>query len=321
MVIRYWKGCALQTGVRLGVFTVLHRGRLMLDEICARINGDRRGTEMLLDALAAMELLVKEENRYYANSPAARELLSRDSDRYLGHIILHHHHILDGWAQLDQAVLLGAPVKKRSYGEAVERESFLLGMFNLAMGIAPRLAAQLDLASRRRLLDLGGGPGTYAIHFCKANPELSAVIYDLPTTEPFARRTVERFGMDGRIDFAGGDFNEHPIPGGPYDVTWLSHILHSHGPEECGRIIARTVEAMAPGGLILIHEFILEDSRDAPEFAALFALNMLVNNPAGRSYTEGELTGMLHAAGVKEIARHPFRGPNESSILAGTVPV
>lgn len=314
----YWRGCALQAAVRLGVFTALHQGSAPLEEITVRIEADHRGTEQLLNALAAMGLLLKQESSY-ANAPAAQEFLSRDSERYLGHIILHHHHILDGWAQLDQAVRRGAPVRRRSYGEAVERESFLLGMFNLAMGVAPRLSAQVDLAGRKRLLDLGGGPGTYAIHFCLANPGLSAVIYDLPTTEPFARQTVDRFGLAARIAFNGGDFNDGPIPGGPYDVAWLSHILHSHGPEECRQIIARTVEAMAPGGLILIHEFILENSGDAPEFPALFSLNMLVNNPAGRSYKEAELTDMLRGAGVKDIARHPFRGPNDSSILFGTV--
>lgn len=314
----YWRGCALQAGVRLGIFTVLDEGRMQLEEVAARIDADLRGTEQLLNALAAMGLLVKEERRY-ANTPAVREYLSRASDRYLGHIILHHHHILDGWAQLDQAVRRGAPVRKRSYGEAVERESFLLGMYNLAMGIAPRLSDQLDLAGCRRLLDLGGGPGTYAIHFCLANPGLTAVIYDRPTTEPFARQTITKFGLAERIDFEGGDINEDPISGGPYDAAWLSHILHSHGPDECRQIIERTVAAMAPGGLIAIHDFILENTKDAPEFPALFSLNMLVNNSAGRSYSEEELTDMLRSAGVRNIARHPFRGPNDSSILQGTV--
>ena len=76
---------------------------------------------------------------------------------------------------------------------------------------------------------------------------------------------------------------------------------------------------MQPGGSILIHEFILENTKDAPEFAALFSINMLINNPGGRSYSEGELETMLLNAGVKDIFRHPFHGPNDSSIICGTV--
>ena len=102
-------------------------------------------------------------------------------------------------------------------------------------------------------------------------------------------------------------------------MAWLSHVLHSNGPEECQKIIKKTVEAMEPGGVILIHEFILENSKDAPEFAALFSLNMLLNNPEGRSYSEEELSNMLMTAGVKNITRHPFQGPNDTSILFGTV--
>ena len=314
----YWRGCALQAGVRMGVFSAIHDKRLLLAEVAREIDADERGTEYLLNALSAMGLLVKDD-AHYSNSATARELLSRGSQKYMGHIILHHHHILDGWAQLDQAVKTGAPVRKRSYGEEIERESFLMGMFNLAMGIAPRLASQVDLAGRKRLLDLGGGPGTYSIHFCQTNPELSAVIFDRVTTEPFARKTIEKFGLSERIGFAGGDFNSDPITGGPFDSAWLSHILHSNGPDECLEFIKKTVDVMRPGGLIMIHDFILDNTKDAPEFAALFSINMLINNPAGRTYSQQEVADMLASAGVKNIAMHSFRGPNDSTIMYGTV--
>ena len=315
----YWRGCALQAGVRLGIFTVIHDRTMQPAEVADLIDADLRGTVFLLNGLSAMGLLVKEDN-LYRNTPETLRLLCRESPAYIGHIILHHHHILDGWAQLHEAVQTGAPVSQRSFGEEVERESFLMGMFNLAMGIAPEIADQVNLSGRKRLLDLGGGPGTYAIHFCLANPELSGVIFDRPTTEPFARETVARFGLTDRIAFAGGDITttDH-VPAGPYDVAWLSHILHSNGPEQCRQIIDKTVAALEPGGVIFVHEFILDNNKASPEFPALFSLNMLVNNPAGRSYSEEELTTMLHDSGVSTIKRHPFRGPNDSSILYGTI--
>lgn len=314
----YWQGCSLQAGVRLEIFTVIDGGNLSLSDIAVKIESDERGTEYLLNALSAMGLLVK-ENGGYSNSPAAFEFLSSNSPKYIGYIILHHHHVLDGWAQLHDAVKMGEPVEKRSYGEDTERENFLMGMFNLAMGIAPRMVSQIDLKGRSRLLDLGGGPGTYAIHFCLANPDLHAVIFDHHTTKPFAAKTVDKFKLTDRIDFAGGDFNSDPISGGPYDAAWLSHILHSSGPEECQEIIDKTVAEMSPGGLIMIHEFILDNDKGGPEFPALFSLNMLINNKSGRSYSEEELAGMLKRSGVKNITRHSFQGPNDSSILYGTV--
>ena len=314
----YWRGCALQAGVRLEIFSLLGDHSMDLDEIRTRTGTDKRGLEYLLNALSAMGLL-KKEKKLYSNTGETQKFLSNDSPAYIGHIILHHHHILDGWAQLDEAVKTGAPVAKRSYGEEIERESFLMGMYNLAMTLAPAIAEHTDLGGRRRLLDLGGGPGTYAIHFCLANPELSAVIYDRPTTEPFASKTVAEFGLSERIDFRGGDITAGPIPGGPYDAAWLSHLLHSNGPKECQDIIDKTVAAMEPGGIIMIHEFILDNSKAAPEFPALFSLNMLINNPAGRAYSEEELESMLAASGVIDIKRAPFQGPTDSAILYGTV--
>ncbi len=314
----YWRGCALQAAVRLEIFSKLGDKQLDADTVADLTAADPRGMEYLLNAVSAMGLLLKEAD-LYSNSPETRELLCKDSGHYMGHIILHHHQILDGWAQLDTAVKTGAPVSKRSYGEDVERESFLMGMYNLAMGLAPGIAENIDLSGRNRLLDLGGGPGTYAVHFCLANPGLNGVIYDRSGTRSFAEETVAKFGVEGRVTFMAGDITTDPLPGGPYDVAWISHLLHSNGPEVCEQIIDKTVAAMEPGGLIMIHEFILDNTKDGPEFPALFSLNMLINNPHGQAYSQEELTAMLKKSGVHDIKRLPFQGPSDSAILCGVV--
>ncbi len=312
----YWQGCTVQAGVRLKIFTVLGDSLWDASEVAKCTGSESRATELLLNALAAMGILKKSESGY-ANSEFSRKFLVAGTPEYIGHIILHHHHILDGWAQLDQAVMTGKRVDRRSYGAEIERESFLMGMFNLAMMIAPKMALNFKLSGRKRLLDLGGGPGTYGIHFCLANPDLKAVILDRPTTEPFARETVARFNLSERIDFVGGDFNVDPIVGGPYDVAWLSHILHSNSVVECEACLEKTVEALEPGGLILIHDFILDDSKDSPEFPALFSLNMLVGTEHGRSYSRAEIIAMLGRVGVVDITHHVFDLPNESSVITG----
>ncbi len=312
----YWRGCTLQAGIRLEVFTLIGGRTMTLNEICSNLQADLRGTELLLNALAGMQLLIKEESTY-KNTDFSIEYLTQTSDSYMGHIILHHHHILDGWAQLDQAVKTGDPISRRSYGEEIERESFLMGMFNIAKNVAPLVASQLNLDGRKRLLDLGGGPGTYAIHFCLDNPELTAVIFDRATTEPFARKTVGSYNLEERIVFAAGDFTQDSIPHGPYDAAWLSHILHSNDYATCEKIISATIDVMAPGGVLLIHDFILDDNKDTPEYPAIFSLNMLINNQ-GRTYSENEIVSMLAKGGVNKVERHTFQGPNTSSILVAS---
>jgi predicted O-methyltransferase YrrM len=310
----YWQTCTLHAGVKLGIFSILEAGDGTAEKIAGRLESDVRGTTMLLNALTAMELIAKTGDRY-VNSPFSKAFLVKESPHYIGYMVMHHHHLVEAWARLDQAVVSGRPSRERPHSNE-ERESFLMGMFNLAMGIAPRLAGVIDLQGRRHLLDLGGGPGTYAIHFCMANPALRATVADLPTSRPFAEKTISRFGLSDRIAFIPCNYLQDDIPGS-YDAAWLSHILHGDGPDECQEIIHRAVSALAPGGVVMIHDFILNDTSDGPLFPAIFSLNMLVNTDKGRSYTEGQIRDMMAKAGLGQIKRLSFEGPNASGILSG----
>jgi len=312
----YWKTAVLHAAVKLDVFTVIGDGQFTTSEISRQLDATPRGLERLLDALVAMELLVKVDG-VYANAPSGQTFLSKNSAQYIGHIIMHHYHLVESWSKLDQAVQSGRPIRNRSsFSKEEWRESFLMGMFNMAMGLAPQLVPQVDLSTRTHLLDLGGGPGTYAIHFCLNNPGLRAAVYDLPTTRPFAEKIIRQFNLSDRIDFRDGNYLTDPIEG-HYDAAWLSHILHGEGPEECRMIIQKAVDALEPQGTIIIHEFILNNRMDGPLFPALFSLNMLLGTDAGQSYSEQQLSDMLLAAGVKNIRRIPLKSPNDSGLLVG----
>ncbi|PKN11722.1 MAG: SAM-dependent methyltransferase [Deltaproteobacteria bacterium HGW-Deltaproteobacteria-4] len=311
----YWSACALHAGVKLDLFSQTGTAA----DLAQATACDVRGLEMLLNALTALGLLNK-DGEHYAPTAFAAEYLARHSPRYLGYIIMHHHHLMAGWSRLDEAVQSGAPLRGpiSHAGSAAEQENFEMGMFNLAMQIAPSIVAKVDLHDRQRLLDLGGGPGTYAIQFCQANPQLIATVYDLATTRPFAAKTITNFGLDDRITFVAGDFISDDVPGG-FDVAWLSHILHGQGLEGCAVILQRAVAALEPGGLLLVQEFILDDSMGGPLFPALFSLNMLLNTPQGQAYSQGQLEAMLRAAGVGSIRRLELDLPNGARVLAGIV--
>lgn len=315
----YWQAFLLHASVKLNVFSLIGAGQVSAEEVAKRLDCEVRGATMLLNALAAMGLLIKERDQY-ANTAESKSLLMKESPDFIGHMVMHHHRLVETWSQIDKAVKTGKPARKRAARNGEELESFLMGMYNLAMGIAPRVAEQIDLQGRNRLLDLGGGPGTYAIHFCLANPDLRATVFDLPTSRPFAIKTIEKFGLTDRVEFMAGDYLEAEYDfGGAYDVAWLSHILHAQGPDECQVIIDKAASALEPGGLLLVHDFIMEDTFDGPFFPALFSLNMLVNTEKGQSYSGHEIKEMLARAGLKNIQRLAFKGPNESGIISGVL--
>jgi len=312
----YWMSCTIHASVKLEIYSCIGDSPKTANAISASINADIDATTRLLNALVAVGLLQKQEDAY-ANTPESTKYLEKSSPEYIGHMIMHHHHLVEPWSKLDQAVRSGKSVRiSASYSDGIVRESFLMGMFNNAMFIAPTIAEHVDLSGKMHLLDLGGGPGTYGIHFCMKNPSLKATIFDLPTTQPFAQKIIDRFQLSERIDFIGGNYTTDSIPGS-YDVAWLSHIIHSESPEVCDQLIQKAVATLKPGGLLLVHDFILKDTMDAPMFPALFSLNMLIGTEKGRSYAEKDIREMFSKAGLVNIRRISVDTPTDSGIIAG----
>jgi SAM-dependent methyltransferase len=316
---QYWGAFVLHAAVELDVFTAVGNDSKTGEETAKEIGADTRGLTMLLNALVAMGFLTKKDQQY-SNNAAGLSFLSKDSPQYIGHIIMHHRHLVDPWSRLGEAVKTGRPVRPAAPTDISEkvRESFLMGMFNIAMGLAPRVVPEIDLSGRRHLLDLGGGPGTYAIFFCQSNPGLKATVFDLPTTRPFAEKTIEQFGMSDRIDFMEGNFLEDEIDG-KYDVVWLSHIIHGEGPENCRKIIRKAASALKRGGMILIHDFILDDNMTGPTFPAMFSLNMLIGTPQGQTYSEKQIGDWLIDSGAKNIRRIPLKDIPDSGVICGSM--
>jgi SAM-dependent methyltransferase len=312
----FWKTCTLHAGVKLDVFTALGDDARTAEAVAEDAGLSVDAAERLMNALAAMGLMEKDAGRF-SNTETARRFLVKDSAAYIGYMVLHHHYLMPSWAHLDEAVRTGRPVRDDTpAADDARREAFLMGMFNIASQIAPTVADIVDLDGCRRLLDMGGGPGTFAVHFCLKHPELAAAVYDLPASRPFARKTIKRFGLESRIRFMPGDYTVEEIDGA-FDAVWMSHILHGENPDTCREMIRKAVGTLTGRGRIFIHEFILEDTADGPLFPALFSLNMLVRTDGGRAYTQSELVDMLAAAGVTDIERLAFVGPTQSGILAG----
>lgn len=317
----YWRGCAVQAAVQLDLFTLLSEGPLSENEVATKVDCNPRAFGMLVTALQSLAFLERQGNSIRAPQSAI-ELLSRTSQGYLGFIIDHHNHIMPGWQRLTEAVRTGRHTVERTAlftPDEKEREAFLMGMFNIARLQAARIAEALDLSGRQNLIDVGGGPGTYAIFFCLANPELSGTIFDLATTEPFALKTVEKYNLSKRIQFVAGDFIDDSLPLGQ-DVAWVSQVIHGETPEKAQALISNAAKSLNPGGLLCVQEFMLDDDRKGPPHAALFSLNMLVQTEGGQAYTVKEIQKMMMDAGAVEVSELAVELPESCRVLIGTMP-
>lgn len=311
--------CVLKSAVDLDLFTLLDRSDidgLTVAEIARLTNCDQRALDMLTTALVSMNMLERREDRLVA-CEASRQFLSAKSEAYYGFIIEHIGDILPDWLKLTQSLKSGAPSRLTMTDDnEKERENFLMGMFNVARRQAEAVAQALDLSGRKRLLDLGGGPGAYSIFFCRHYPHLEAVVFDLPTSKKIARSNVDSYGLSERISFEGGNYLTDQLPRG-FDAVWVSQVLHGESPENCHELVRRAVETLQPGGLLGIQEFILDEDRNGPVESALFALNMLVETEGGQAYTESEITNMMEAVGCVGIKRLEADVPPNCGIMVG----
>jgi len=307
----------LAVAVDLGLFDFLEERR-SAPEVAAWAKADDRAMNIFLNGVAALGLLVKGVD-YFHNSEAASRYLVRNKEDYRGAIISHIHHTMRGWANLEQTVLIGHPpdLDPQRWVDREERDesevaAFIWGMDAIARDLAPKVAKLLDLSRVRRLLDLGGGPATYAITFVRANPELKATVFDLPGPIKIARENIARHGLSDGIDTLAGNFLKDSIGAG-YDFIWVSQILHSHDEAQCRLILKKVVDALVPGGTVAIQDFYLNDDGVCPPGAAMFSVHMLAVTPRGRAYYHKEVAQWLEEAGLDPPVH--LKSSPEASIL------
>jgi SAM-dependent methyltransferase/DNA-binding CsgD family transcriptional regulator len=301
---------AILTGVELDVFDAIGEGATAA-QVAERIGANPRSTAMLLNALVACEVLAK-TGEIYSNTEASRTLIGPGRMAQM-HIV----HLWNTWSTLTEAVRSGTcvPEPERATREAAWTEAFIAAMHNLASAQAATVAHAIGLDRVRRVLDVGGGSGAYSIAFAQASPVLQAEILDLEPVTVIARRHIEAAGLTGRIRTRVGDLRSDPLGSSEYDLVYVSAINHMLDEAENADLIRRCFQACAPGGRLVIREFVLNNDRTAPKHAALFALNMLVGTRAGNSYTEGEYRHWLAQAGFKDVSH--LHLPGTSDLIIG----
>lgn len=291
----------LLTALELGVFEALGDGKLTSAQVAVKIGADERATDRLMNALVALELLSKEGD-LFVNSRDAREFLIPGKPGFIGGLG-HTANLWETWSTLTEAVRQGTSVfQRQGVAKADHVKPFIAAMHFNSSRMASQILSEIDLTGVKRVLDVGGGSGAYSIAFCRANPEITATVFDLPDVVPLTLEYAAQAGMSDRISTATGDFTKGEL-GRDFDLAFLSHILHSNSPAENAELIKRAWRALKPGGQIVVQEFVVDEGRTTPAWAVLFALNMLVGTTAGDTYTEREITGWFADAGFTGIRR------------------
>lgn len=297
----YREACVLSAAVDLGVFEALAEGALDARGLAAAIEGDERATTILLDALAALELLVKRDGRY---APAAG-LDALLCGHHRGSVLAmarHQGSCLRRWAQLGHVVRKGRPAERvpSVQGEEADAFAFIEAMDNVSAPAAKTVIGDLGDVEFTCALDIGGGSGTWTAEWLRRFPEARAILFDLPHVMPWASERLERLGLAYRVTLVPGDFEVDAMPKGA-DLVWLSAIAHQNSREQNRRLFAAIHEALEPDGQLLLRDVVLAGTRTSPPYGALFAVNMLVATEGGNTYTLEEYREDLESAGFEDV--------------------
>lgn len=300
----------LLTAVELDLFTAVGE-EASAAEVAARAGTHPRATEMLLNALVALGALTKTGDRF-RNTPATA------GNQWAA--LMHTVHLWETWSTLTESVRAGGPRKRSETGDRGHQwlTAFIAAMHFYAAERAPAIVNAVGAQGVRRMLDVGGGSGAYSIAFAKANPNLRAVILDLSPVLAIAQGHIRKAGLTKRIKTKPGDLRADAL-GKRYDLVLISAICHMLGPEENRDLFRRAFQALAPGGRVVVRDFILNPSKTAPRGAALFSLNMLVGTASGASYSQREYTAWLREAGFEDVNKIRLADPG-SQLMLGTRP-
>jgi SAM-dependent methyltransferase len=310
------------TALELRLFTVIGKKTWLLPDLARELKVSERGLSILCRNLAMAGLLHKKGKRY-RNSVLAATALNADDAAYRGsylHLLTNHS---SDWLRLIDSVRSGEPLDKDEPEEPDYRRQFTWAMHHRTLETAPTIAAQLPLKGAKTLLDLGGGPGTYAMAFLAKNPGLRATVCDRPAALEVAKEIAATHKAGARLSYLPLDLLKDDIPG-RFDVIWYSNVLHIYSLEQNLEVFRRARAALADGGRLIIQDAFLHDREGLfPEEASLFAVSMLLFTETGNTYSAAETTAWLKKSGFRSV--RPVRMSKgqedwEGGILEAVVP-
>jgi hypothetical protein len=303
--------CVLFAASDSGVFRRLaEQDGLTAAELARDLSLSERGARLLFDACVAEGLLSKTDERY-SSTPLAKIFLTPGSPADLSQAIRYNRDIYSAWGKLGEFAKTGAPVEAPQLhlgDDEVRTRTFVMSMHGRALGIGRGVVPLLDLAGRKRLLDVGGGPGTYSVLITQAFPGLHSTVLDLPEVVKVATGLIAGQGASDRVTTLAGDYHTTAFPAGIDAVNFFG-MLHQESPEAIRDLARRAFEALEPGGVVHVMDMMTDDTHTAPLFSALFALTMALTTHDGWVFSAGELKGWLEAAGFQDFKVQPLPAP------------
>jgi SAM-dependent methyltransferase len=296
---------AVTTAVMLGVFDSLHEAPATAAELAQRLELDPLGAETLLTTLATLGY-VEPAGERVGNTEVSERLLVRSSPETIATFVGEqgdlHWQVLD---LLPDAVRDGRAyaMHEQRHDDSQRWEAYIRGLFEISRPEQDANAALVPVESPRRLADVAGGHGGFAMAMCRRHPGLEATVLDLPPSAAVGRKIVAEQGFADRVSFVEGDVFELGL-GEDLDVVSVFNLIH-HLPQERDRELCRMARAaLRPGGVLVIGDSARPEPGDqlSPHGAVSSLLFYAWSH--SRNFAPSEVRGWLEQAGFEDVEVH-----------------
>jgi cyclopropane fatty-acyl-phospholipid synthase-like methyltransferase len=237
----------------------------------------------------------------------------------MGNAIRYSDDLYDSWGQLETALRDNRPVlpPATQLGDNTEKtRHFVYGMHNRALGLGQALVELVHLDGCQRLLDVGGGPGTYSALLTRRYPGLYAQVLDLPEVVAIAEEIIASMQANNRVTTLAGDYHTTPWPAGQ-DAVLISGVLHRETPSVCRELITRARDCLTTDGQLITADVFTDTGGVSPAFATLFGLNMLLTTQDGGVHADAEVAEWMRQAGFTQVTVQPFPPPMPHRVVMG----
>lgn len=310
----------MKAAVDLGVFPVLVDGAKDAEVVARRINAPLRSTKTLLRALVALGVLTETRKKFKLTYNARVHLVPGRST-YLGDLanIVTNPIMWSGFGKLTEAIKNDGTVLTQ-HAETPD-SAFWESFARSSRSISLRVAKKMDKAMKEwmaskpklRILDLGAGNGTHGYTLLQRNPNAELTIVEWPNVIPEAKKLADRIGIDpARVRYIPGSIM-HVDYEGPYDLVICSQVYHHLERSTCKQLTKRISRELAPGGRVIINEFVGHDS--TPN-SALLGITLLAWTRGGEAFSIADYEDWYAAADIEPLWTEPV-GDLRSILIIG----
>lgn len=307
MLYKSWQASFFETAIKNNTF------ELLVEPKTAREFAEEKGynsisTVPYLDVLTSMGLLDKSKGKY-VNKPETSRYLNSSSNLSQGEsymsayamgkpILQNLEEVLKGGGNKFKEILTESMSGDDKMWAKMARSMEGSGLYG-AQELLPHIKALPEWNSFKKMMDMGGGPGSYCMVFVSEHPHMKGVVFDQKGVVSESAKIINEYGLQDRISTQGGNYITDAKLGEDYDFIWSCATLNF--AKGClADVFCKVYDALNPGGVFVsYHPSVSESGIESPEMVVSMAIYAMLG--MDMQFYGDEISNAMIDAGFKTV--------------------